>query len=240
MSSTNPEDNLTPAESETLDRLEAIAHDGLGAYVQVGDALTEIRDRQLYRDAYPSFEAYVRDRWGVEIPSGHPVSAEVATPPDTIAMPTAELPPLRTKPCEALAKACEQTIAALGNDERMVIEFQLAVRRQRERSGLADTPQVVEGVAQLIYDELVPALRWLLAQASGTIAEVGHQLESRAADIDDAAREQLRDDVFVLDEELETVKSLLVSFIDWDSDFGRLIQGEIPPRETDTDSEDDE
>ncbi len=222
MSSTNPEDNLTPAEIQSLDRLEATTQDGLGTYVQVGDALTEIRDRRLYRDTYPSFETYVRDRWDVKVPNDH------------------SLPAVHRKPCEALAKACEQTLAALGNDEQMVIEFQLAVRRQRETGQLGNGPHVVEGVAQLIYDELVPALRWLLAQAGGTIAEVAHQLESRAVDINDGAREQLRDDVLVLEDELEAVKALLVSFIDWDSELGRLIEGEIPPRETDMDTEDDD
>ena len=71
MSGINPEDSITPAEIEILDQLEAIVQPGLGTYVDVGDALSEIRDRHLYRDSHPSFEAYVRERWGVDVPNGN-------------------------------------------------------------------------------------------------------------------------------------------------------------------------
>jgi hypothetical protein len=40
--STNPEHNLTPAEVENLDRLEAIAQHGLDTYLQVGNARSEM------------------------------------------------------------------------------------------------------------------------------------------------------------------------------------------------------
>ena len=95
-------------------------------------------------------------------------------------------------------------------------------------------------VAEAIGDELVPTLRWLLTQAGGTIARVAHQLEHRAADIDDDARAQLRDDVLVLDDELATLKALLLGLIDWDSELERLLKGELPPLDTDRDPEDDE
>jgi hypothetical protein len=84
-------------------------------------------------------------------------------------------------------------------------------------------------------NELLPALRWLLTHASGTIGEVVHQLESHAADIDDAARAQLRDDVLVVDDELAVVKALLLELIDWDSELRRLLEYELPPLDTDTD-----
>jgi hypothetical protein len=54
-------------------------------------------------------------------------------------------------------------------------------------------------VADSSDDKLIPTLRWLLTDATGTIGEVAHELESRAAEIDDSARAQLRDDVLVLD-----------------------------------------
>ncbi len=87
---------------------------------------------------------------------------------------------------------------------------------------------------------LVLRLRWLLTQSSGTIADVAHQLETRAADVDDAARQQLRDDVLVLDEELALLKALLLPPIDWDAEHERLLAGEIPPFEDYADEEQDE
>lgn len=238
--STNPEPSLTPAEVDSRDRLEATARAGLGTYLQVGDALTEIRDRQLYRDSHPSFEAYVREQWGVIIPNGDLLSQGIRA--DPAAMPAADQTrkAFSNKPCEALAKACEQTLAALAGDERIGIEIRLAVRKPGDPGASADAPSLDLAVlADTIGDELVPALRWLLTQATGTIGEVSHELETRAADIDDGARAQLRDDVLSLDGELAVVKALLIERHDWDSELKRLLTDEVPPFDTDTDSADD-
>jgi hypothetical protein len=238
-SSTNPQRNLTPAESESLGRLEAVVQDGFGAYVQVANALAEIRDEHLYRDSHRSFETYLRERWGVNVPSadqtiyaGAPAASKVALEPR---------PSLRNTPCEALAKACEQTLSALAGDDRTGIEIRLAIRKHGEPGALADgqNPQPWQ-VVEPTGDELLPALRWLMTQASGTVGQVANELESRAADIDDRARAQLGDDVVVLEGELAVVKALLVENIDWDSELRRLLRNELPPIDTDADSEDDE
>jgi hypothetical protein len=156
----NPQPTLTPAETADLTRLEAVAQAGVGTYLQVGSALAEIRERHLYRDRHPSFDAYVRERWADSIPKG-------------------------------------------------------------------DLPHT-------LGEELLPTLRWLLTKASGTIGLIAYKLERRAADIDDGARAQLRDDVLVLEDELITVKALLAELIDWDLEFGRLLDDELPPFDTDT------
>jgi hypothetical protein len=178
MSSTNPEDNLTPTERDDLDRLEAAAQ----------HALAEIRDRHLYRDSHSSFEAYVGERW----------AANVRAAPTAGPEPAGGLP---STPCEALARACEQTLSALAREDR----------------------------------DPLPTLRWLLTEANGMVGEVAHQLEVRAPDIDDEARAQFRADVLALDDELTTVKALLVGPTDWDSELGRLLDGELPPFDSDPD-----
>jgi hypothetical protein len=88
-------------------------------------------------------------------------------------------------------------------------------------------------------EELLPMLRWRLSEVIGTIAEVAHRLEGRASDLNDGARKHLRDDILVLDDELETVKALLAEPNDWDSGF-RLLEGDLPPLDADTDPDDDE
>jgi hypothetical protein len=225
--STDPEPNLSPAEIEELGRLEAIAQCRLGSYLLVGNALAEIRDRHLYRDSHPSFEAYVGTRWGLNIAAGAPLPP-TAIPADAATTPPAEREP-RTPPgngpCEALARACEETLSALDADDRLGVEIRIAVRKQKDPSPPAD--------------ELLPALRWLLTKASGTIGAVSHQLETRAADIDDGAREQLREDVLVLDAELAVVKALLLDLIDWDAELKRLLEDELPPLDTDTDPDEE-
>ena len=222
MRSMNPEDDLTPVEVDNLDQLEAIIRPGRDTYAEVGDALAEIRDRHLYRDSHPTFEAYVRERWGVDVPDGSSLSHTAAS--DT--------------PCEALAKACEETLSALDHDDRAGIDIRLAVRKHGE-PGASEQGQTWDPweVADAIGEDLLPTLRWLLTQAGGTISRVAHQLEHRAAEIDDNAREQLRDDVMVVDDELATVKALLIALNDWDAELERLMNGELPPFETDTDSE---
>ena len=226
----NPEQNLSPAERAELNRLEAVAQHGLGTYLQVGTALAEIRDRHLYRDSHPSFETYVRERWPVtaangELPSRTTISTDAGPTPAAEPEPGAGL---TGKPCEALARACEETFAALAGDERIGIEIKVAVRGQDDPGTPASQRQAGD-----TGHELLPTLRWLLTQATGTLGLVAHELENRAADVDDDAREQLRDDVLYLDEELATVKALLAELVDWDSEFGRLLEDELPPFETD-------
>ena len=205
--------------------------------------MSEIRERHLYRASHSSFETYARERRGVNISDGDSL-AEPDNPADARATSTDEREARtapNSEPCEALARACEETLAALGDDDRRAIEVRLALRRQGKPGALADGRSWDPWeVAEPIGGELVPTLRWLLTQATGTIGRVAHQLEHRAADIDDGARAQLRDDVLALDDELAPVKALLLQLIDWDSDFERLLKGELPPLESDRDAEDDD
>lgn len=48
----------------SLEELETIINRGARAFIEVGNALTEIRDRKLYRSSFKTFESYCRDRWG--------------------------------------------------------------------------------------------------------------------------------------------------------------------------------
>ena len=49
----------------TIDQLEQDIDDSLKAFVRLGRALTDIRDRNLYREAgYKNLEAYTLSRWG--------------------------------------------------------------------------------------------------------------------------------------------------------------------------------
>ena len=238
--SSKPENNLTPAELENRERLETITEHGVAAYLEVANALSEIRERQLYRDTHPSYEAYLQDRWGISSPERDP-SSEIVVMPDAPA-PEPHSPPSRgSKPCEALTRACEQTLSALDGKGLVELEVRLAVHKQGDPATIEERENVGWWpIANLVDDEVLPRLRWLLTQAGGTIADVANQLETSAADIGDRARAQLLDDVFVVDAELEVVKALVAGPIDWDSDLQRLLDGEIPPSDTDDDSEDDE
>ncbi|MBV9001823.1 MAG: hypothetical protein JO304_22380, partial [Solirubrobacterales bacterium] len=236
------ENKLTPAELESRDRLSAIAEHGVAAYLEVTAALAEIRERQLYRDTHPSYEAYLQDRWGISSPTHEP-SSELVVMSDNSSTPAPDRQSRSSaaKPCEALTRACEQTLSALDGKGLVELEVRLAVRKQGDPATVEERENVGWWpIASLVDDELLPKLRWLLTQASGTIADVANQLENSAAEIGDGARAQLMDDVFVVDAELEVVKALVAGPIDWDSDLKRLLDGQIPPADSDGDSDDDE
>lgn len=56
-------DDLTT--TERLTELETVIERGLQTFVEVGNALMEIRDGRLYRAEHDTFEDYCRDRWGM-------------------------------------------------------------------------------------------------------------------------------------------------------------------------------
>jgi len=57
-------EDLTDPERSRLAELEEVVERGLTTFVEVGNALLEIRDQRLYRETHSTFEAYCRERWG--------------------------------------------------------------------------------------------------------------------------------------------------------------------------------
>jgi len=55
---------IATGEAVRLAELEATIERGLHTFVDVGNALLEIRDSRLYRETHGTFEDYCRDRWG--------------------------------------------------------------------------------------------------------------------------------------------------------------------------------
>ncbi len=65
---------LTPEEWELSQRLEdceEIIQRGMGTFVEVGNALLDIRDGRLYRTEFATFEDYCRERWGFSRPRAY-------------------------------------------------------------------------------------------------------------------------------------------------------------------------
>ena len=54
---------LSDAEQRDLERIESLIAAKLAAFFKVGFALTEIKNRRLYRAEYKSFEEYCHKRW---------------------------------------------------------------------------------------------------------------------------------------------------------------------------------
>lgn len=60
------ENKLTAPERSDLRRLEKVVDDGLQTFLEVGNALREIRDGKLYREKWTTFEGYVEDRYDMQ------------------------------------------------------------------------------------------------------------------------------------------------------------------------------
>ena len=56
--------SLTQADTERLKELESVIERGTKTFIEVGNALEEIRDQRLYREKYATFEAYCAQQWG--------------------------------------------------------------------------------------------------------------------------------------------------------------------------------
>jgi len=54
---------LNPEQQNRLLELETTIERGLSTFLEVGQALLEIREQRLYRAAYKDFESYCRERW---------------------------------------------------------------------------------------------------------------------------------------------------------------------------------
>ena len=57
---------LAPDEQDQLQRLEHVVESGLRTFIEVGEALSAIRDRRLYRGTHGTFEDYCVERWGMK------------------------------------------------------------------------------------------------------------------------------------------------------------------------------
>jgi hypothetical protein len=55
---------LTEVDLKRREQLESILQRGSMLFVDIGNALYEIRENRLYRDEFSSFDAYCREKWG--------------------------------------------------------------------------------------------------------------------------------------------------------------------------------
>ncbi len=55
---------LNGQEMTRLSALEETVERGRQTFIEVGNALSEIRESRLYRETHKTFESYCQDRWG--------------------------------------------------------------------------------------------------------------------------------------------------------------------------------
>jgi hypothetical protein len=99
--------DLGPIERGRLGELEAVIERGLQTFIEVGQALLEVRDARLYRATHGTFEDYCRERWDMRRESADRLvrAAEVVAGINPMGLSTPsservarELAPLRDQP----------------------------------------------------------------------------------------------------------------------------------------------
>lgn len=213
----------TPNRNNSITRA-AIAHHTIKTYVR---GLCSIRRGRHPELATPNRAA---DEW----------RATTDVPAPGLNTPTPEPRPQLIDVLNTLATGWKEALRAFGEGDITAAEVRLTLYKDQHPADAKLEPTAQTGTAATARaGDSIPMLRWLLTQATGSIANVAHQLETRAAEIDDDARLELQDDLIALDEELVVVKALLNQAIDWDEENRRLLAGEIPPLESEPDDDED-
>lgn len=145
---------LAPSEQDRLAELEDVVERGVRTFVEVGNALMEIRDARLYRETHATFDEYLDERWNMSRANGYRMIdaarvAELVSPVGDIAneRQARELAPLLREDEQAAVEVYRELRAEYGDDvtatrikrvvhnriRRMRREQDLAVRRSEER-----------------------------------------------------------------------------------------------------------
>jgi hypothetical protein len=246
MRTPTPFENAARCAVALLDKLRR----GVRAHLAVGNTRSEQQRERLYRDAI-GYTVATHHRRSIRrpatdqfVPPGAAAKARSTNtdiPPPAEDTQTAEPGSGVNDGSTPRTSGWNQALGTPGPDNATAGDIRLILYRRQRPADPTREPEALPGPAASAQDgELVPRLRWLLTESAGTIANVAHELETRAAEVDDHARAQLQDDILALDDELATVHTLLRNEVDWDAETRRLLAGEIPPFQIDADDEDSE
>lgn len=132
---------LSMFELSELKQCEDVIERGLQTFLEVGNALLEIREKQLYRD-HGTFEDYCKERWGwsrrrgIQLADAAEVVRNVNNSSHSLThvpQNEAQVRPLTTLEPEEQAPAWEEACATAANGEPTAAEVQTVVDRFKER-----------------------------------------------------------------------------------------------------------
>ena len=141
---------LTTSEAQEREVLEACIRTHMASFIEVGRALTAIRDKRLYRSTHGTFEDYCRERWDM----GKPYATQLICAANTveslrdgcncnqIPKNESQVRPLTklkdpSEQQEAWARACE--VARKEKRNVIAVDVQRAVRDMTTPSGSEPT-----------------------------------------------------------------------------------------------------
>lgn len=129
---------LSPAERSRLVDCERVIKRGLTTFVEVGEALAEIRDSRLYRVRHATFEDYCRERWQLSRPRAYELIGAAAVVENLSGMPDIPLPanerqagPLKVLEPEQQRDAWQDALEEAGEDPVTSAHVKKAVEKLR-------------------------------------------------------------------------------------------------------------
>lgn len=141
------EEIITMQESARLVELERKIETGMTTFVEVGNALMEIRDSRLYRVEYKTFEAYCRDKWEMSRPrvyqliSAAQATLRLSTAVDVKPSNERQARPLTALPPEQQPQAWERAVEIAEGDQPTARQVEEAVAEFNESLEAEDSPE---------------------------------------------------------------------------------------------------
>jgi hypothetical protein len=170
---------LSPSETDALTHCEAVIERGLKTFFEVGNALLRIRELELYRIEYRTFEAYCAERWGISRPRAYELMnasqvvsaiADKSTEPADFQLPQNEA---QARPLTRLKDTAQQREA-----------WNRAVQRA---GGDRITARLVDQAVSEILAELAPARVEIIDQEVADAASPAMSPDAHGEPADDAA-----------------------------------------------------
>jgi hypothetical protein len=124
---------ITIQESARLVELEGKIKSGLQTFVEVGEALMEIRDSRLYRVEFGTFEEYCRVKWGMSRIQAHrligasEVTKNVLPTGNIVPTKESQARPLTKLPAEQQPVAWEKAVERAGGEQPTARQVEEAV-----------------------------------------------------------------------------------------------------------------
>jgi hypothetical protein len=135
--------SLAPRDAERLADLEVTIAQGLTTFVEVGSALSEIREARLYRESHGTFEDYCRDRWQMSRPRAYELihASSVVAGLSAIAdmpLPTneAQTRPLAALPPEQQREVWKEAVETAPAGKVTAAHVAATVERKRAEEGV--------------------------------------------------------------------------------------------------------
>lgn len=173
---------LSASEFARLADCESKIERGIAVFLEVGNALLEIRDSRLYRQRFPTFEAYCQERWGMVRQHANRLiqAAEVAIhlePMGSIPATERQARPLAALEPEVQREVWREVTETTPPDK---ITAKVIERASKAAGPLNETVKAIKAEIDAPNEALFPA--------SPAIAEAAQQSKNGAVSLLEAAR----------------------------------------------------